>query len=120
MKRYVGYLILLALGVLLLSQGCSVLGSGSTPVPTGPVHADFYAEPTSCTGGCWIDFTSTSSGDITKLEWDFGCDGKVDANGDSARWYYRKNGYHSVCLMVTGPDSQDTMVKTDYIEISGC
>jgi len=87
-------------------------------VPTGPCVADFYAEPTHLQGHGWVNFTSTSTGDIQTLRWIFG-NGRTGV-GWTPRTYYSKDGYYTVTLIIAGPDSNDVMTKVDYIEVTGC
>ena len=87
-------------------------------MPTGPCVADFYAEPTHLQRPGWVTVTSTSTGDIRTLRWTFG-NGRTGV-GRTSETYYGKDGYYTITLTITGPDSSDTMTKVDYIEVSGC
>jgi len=124
MRRLYGILVLLVLGTLSVSSCIpSSLSCSSapepTPVPTGPCVADFYADKTSMAGkGGWVTFTSTSTGNIGTLRWDFG-NGFTDV-GSSTKTYYKSNGYYTVTLTIEGPDCHDVETKVDYIELSGC
>jgi PKD repeat protein len=92
-----------------------------TPLPPGPVRADFYASETTQQGTGRISFYSTSTGPVKEWLWDLNGNQKIDANGPEASFYYVKNGHFTVSLTVEGWDgSTDTMVKKDYIYIYGC
>lgn len=122
MKRFYAILVLLLLGLLLFT-GCVPTFSCSsgpepTPVPTGPCHADFYADPTHREGRGYVNFTSTSTGNIKTYRWDFG-DGRTGI-GAKAADYYIHDGYYTVTLTIDGPDCHDVVTKVDYIEVSGC
>jgi PKD repeat protein len=123
MKRLYCILVLLLLGVFSVSSCIpSSLSCSSdpepTPVDTGPCRADFYAEPTHRTDAGYVVVTSTSTGNIKTLRWDFG-NGRTGV-GRISQTYYNKNGYYTITLTIDGPDCHDTITKVDYIEISGC
>jgi PKD repeat protein len=91
-----------------------------TPPPSGPCVADFYGEPTTLNGRGWVHYYQTCTGGADHFYWDFNGDGKTDLIGREASWYYNENGYYSVTLHATGPECDDTITKTDYIEVYGC
>ena len=119
--------VLLILGLLVFSACVPNLGFGcdsepaATPVPTGPVHAEFYASHTTQEGHGRIYFYSMSTGHVKEWLWDLNGDGRIDTNGPEASHFYLDNGYFTVTLTVEGWDgSTDTMTKVDYIYIYGC
>jgi len=123
MKRFYAILVLLMLVVPLLSScvpssfSCSSAPE-PTPVYTGPCHADFYADSTRREGRGYVNFTSTSIGNIKTYRWDFGT-GRTGVGAKAAE-YYINDGYYTVTLTIEGPDCHDVCTKVDYIEVSGC
>ena len=122
-KQLCGIVVILVFGALSASScmpsslSCSSAPE-TTPVSTGPCHADFYAESTSLTSAGYANFTSTSTGSINTFRWDFG-NGRTGV-GAKARSYYNSNAYYTVTLTIEGPDCYDVCTKVDYIEVSGC
>ena len=122
-KRISVILVLLILGTLSVSScipsslSCSS-GPESTPVYTGPCMADFYADTTSLDRPGYVNFFSTSVGNIKTLRWNFG--NGYTGVGPHAATYYNNNGYYTVTLTIEGPDCYDTETKEEYIEMSGC
>jgi PKD repeat protein len=130
MKKLYALLFLLFLVILSFSActsdlacdslGCSSGSSGpeSTPVYTGPCHADFYADITHLDGPGYVNFYSTSVGNIKTLIWTFGND--RTGIGAHPSTYYKHNGYYTVTLKITGTDCDDVETKVNYIEVAGC
>jgi len=86
-------------------------GGGQAPV------ADFFVVPTSG----WDDyykpeFVSTSTGDITSYEWDFG--DNSTSSEMAANHKYSSSGTYTVTLTVSGPGGSDEMVKTSHITVN--
>ena len=87
---------------------------------TAPV-ADFTASNTIGSAPLGVTFTNNSIGYDGPLtyEWDFDNDGSIDSNDISPSHTYTQSGLNTVSLKVTDADgSIDTMVKTDYINVS--
>ena len=80
--------------------------------------ADFYADTTSLDRPGYVNFFSTSVGNIKTLRWNFG--NGYTGVGPHAATYYNNNGYYTVTLTIEGPDCYDTETKEEYIEMSGC
>jgi len=119
--------LVLILGLLAFSACVPNLDLGCnsepavTPVPTGPVHAEFSANLTMLQGKGWITFTSYSTGPVKDWLWDLDGDGITDTTGPQAKRYYNENGHYTVTLTVEGLDgSSDTLTKTDYVYVYGC
>ena len=110
-------IVLLLLLIGLVSSSCGSVPQ-STPVLIGPCHADFFADITHLDGPGWVNFYSTSTGNIKTLRWDFG-NGRTDV-GSEAATYYKNNAYYTVTLTIEGEDCYDKETKVDYIEVSGC
>jgi PKD repeat protein len=123
-RRVKSLTVLLALiAVLIASSGCSFIFSSEeptpTPVPTGPPRADFVASPTQVKGKGWVQFTSTSAGNIKHWYWDFG-NGRTNT-GPETRSFYSEDGYYTVTLRVESWDGEtDRIAKEDYIYVYGC
>jgi PKD repeat protein len=82
-----------------------------------PVHADFYASPTS---GMWplaVQFTNRSSGDYTMSLWDFG-DGAVSIAAQPVHTY-TSDGVYTVSLTVSGPGGSHSLTRPGYITVEG-
>jgi PKD repeat protein len=67
-----------------------------------------------------VQFTDTSTGDITTWEWDLNGDGVVDSEARNPSYTYRKNGKYTVTLTVSGTYCKDVLTRAKYIQISGC
>lgn len=80
----------------------------------GPV-ADFVGSPTSGCVPLSVQFTDSSTGDITSWDWDFG-DGGTSTQQNPLH-VYQNAGTYSVTLTVTAPEGSDTEIKTDYIVV---
>jgi len=127
MKKLYALIVLLFLVILLFSAcasdfSCDSLSCSSgpepTPVYTGPCYADFYASPTELNAPGWVSFTSTSTGNIRTLRWNFG-NGRTGV-GSVASTYYSSDGYYTITLTIEGPDCYDVETKVDYIGVTGC
>ena len=86
-----------------------------SPQPTPQPEANFSATPVSGTAPLMVNFTDTSTGDITSWSWDFG-DGS-NGVGQIAMKSYAKPGVYTVSLTVSGPGGSDTVTKTDLITV---
>ncbi|MFA5902496.1 MAG: PKD domain-containing protein [Desulfobacula sp.] len=85
-----------------------------TPVP--PV-ASFTASPVTGYFPLSVNFTDTSTGNITAREWDFNNDGVVDSTEQNPSHIFYNPGTYTVGLKVTGPGGSDTKTQTDYIKV---
>ena len=85
-----------------------------------PVVANFEADVTKGQGKTTVHFTDLSTGMITAWQWDFYGNGSIDSTEQNPSFIYARNGNHTVSLTVNGPYGQDTMVKENYIHITGC
>jgi PKD repeat protein len=99
--------------VLLISAG--LLGCG---VP--PPEAQYTASPNTGYIPIEVQFTDLSEGDIDTWEWDFNGDGITDSTLQNPTYTYRRDGLYSVTLTIAGPYCEDTLTKTNYIQITGC
>ncbi len=91
-----------------------VVYNGSTGAPAAPV-ASFTGTPTSGSAPLLVNFTDASTGTITGWSWDFGDTGTSSAQNPSHS--YAAAGTYTVSLTVTGPDGNDTLVRTAYITV---
>lgn len=83
--------------------------------PVAPV-ANFSADTPECEVYDPIQFTDTSTGDITSWAWDFG-DGNTSTEQHPTHTYESINIY-DVSLTVTGPVGSDTITKTSYMTVN--
>ena len=104
------------------ATGCTDYAIRPRVVFVNGVRADFVATtPTSICTGSGVTFSSTSvaSSTITYYRWDF--DGVVSGSPTMSvtTHVYNSPGYHTVVLTVTSGGCQDTLVRTDYVFVSG-
>lgn len=64
-----------------------------------------------------VEFCNYSIGEVLEYQWDFENDGIVDSFEESPNWIYYDTGLYSVKLSVTGADSTNTFVRTNYIHV---
>ncbi|MCB9459845.1 MAG: PKD domain-containing protein [Anaerolineaceae bacterium] len=77
--------------------------------PVAPV-ASFTADPISGTAPLTVTFTSTSTGDVESLSWDFNGDGAPDNTTDgTATFTYNNPGDYNATLTVNGAGTNDTI-----------
>ncbi|MFH1931027.1 MAG: PKD domain-containing protein [Pseudomonadota bacterium] len=77
--------------------------------------ANFTADNTSGVAPLTVNFSDTSTGDITDWLWDFG-DNSNSTNQNPIH-IYSNPGTYTVSLTVTGPYGSDTETKADYIVV---
>lgn len=91
----------------------------STATPTAtpiPPLASFSVDVKSGSAPLDVEFTNTSDGPVTSIEWDFG-DGTVsDETLPTHR--YTIAGTYTVGLTVTGPGGTDTKTADSFIEVN--
>ncbi len=63
-----------------------------------------------------VDFTSSSTGNITNYSWDFG-DGKSSSQANPSHTY-PKSGLYTVSLTVTGPDGSSTQTMSNLVKVA--
>jgi PKD repeat protein len=90
--------------------------SGEPPPP--PPVADFTGTPTSGIIPLTVNFTDTSSGNITSWSWDFDNDSVEDSNLQNPSNIYSILGIYTVSLTVTGSGGSDTETKVNYITVN--
>ena len=83
------------------------------------IVADFTADPLTGLAPLTVNFTDTSSGDITSWEWDFDNDGNIDSTDENPTHVYTEIGIYTVSLTVSDGTNTDIEVKPDYIEATG-
>jgi len=104
-------LLAVLLSLLLIRCGQSKHGSVSPPL------ADFIATPTSGTAPLTVQFTDTSTGNITSWAWDFDNDGMIDSTQQNPTHIYAIATVYTVSLTVTGPGGSEQEVKANYITV---
>ncbi len=100
------------------SAVCSacVTVSDPPPPPPEPPVASFTSTPASGEAPVDVNFTDTSTGDITGHSWDFG-----DGSGSSVAnpsHTYTSAGTYDVSLTVTGPGGSDTFVCSGCVTVT--
>lgn len=85
-----------------------------------PGHCQVQGEGIACVGTTQVQFTDKSKGNVTGWEWDFNNDGFIDSTIQNPSHTYIRNGNYTVILTVSTPECKDTMIRWDYINISGC
>ncbi|MGC9516177.1 MAG: Ig-like domain repeat protein [Methanomicrobiales archaeon] len=95
----------------LTSQDTATLTVHPLPV------ASFTGSPTSGRANLTVKFTNKSTGTITRYEWDFNGDGKIDSTLKSPSYTYSKAGTYTVKLTVKGPGGTNTQTRTKYITV---
>jgi len=78
--------------------------------------ANFTATPRSGGSPLLVQFTGTSTGDITSRHWDFG-DGATSAQQNPTHTY-QNSGSYTVSLTVTGPGGSNTKTMEDFIQVT--
>jgi PKD repeat protein len=84
----------------------------TTPVPV----ANFTAEPRSGNSPLTVQFTGTSTGNITSRLWNFG--DETTSNEKYPSHTYQNTGSYTVSLTVTGPGGSNTKTIEDYIQVT--
>jgi len=83
----------------------------------GSPIADFSAFVTSGSEPLAVNFSPLFTTDVTAWEWDFG-DG-VTSQQMYPYHIYRNPGDYTVSLSATGPCGSDTVIRVDYISVTG-
>ncbi|MFH0731978.1 MAG: PKD domain-containing protein [Candidatus Omnitrophota bacterium] len=82
-----------------------------------PPAAAFSGTPTSGKEPLTVTFTDSSSNNPTSWLWSFG-QGQGTSTLQNPEYVYSAPGLYTVSLTATNEDGSDTMVKTDYIEVT--
>ncbi len=102
--------ILISLIILFLC--ISTVQADTLPEPA----ADFTGDPNSGEAPLAVQFTDSSTGNLTSWSWDFG-DGNTSAEQSPAHTYVTA-GTYTVSLTVTNTEGSDTKIEADYIIVS--
>ena len=76
-----------------------------------PVTASFTADPTTGPVPLTVNFSSTSTGTIQSLAWDFNGDTQPDDTNLTTSFTYNEAGTYNVTLTVTGADNQTSQTS---------
>jgi serine protease len=91
---------------------------GYIQVTSSSPVANFTATPTSGNSPLVVQFTDTSTGNISSRLWDFG-DGTTSTEQNPIHTYtFKDTGDFTVSLTVTGPGGTHTKTKTNYIHLN--
>lgn len=85
-----------------------------------PVNCQVQGEGLTCVGVTRVQFTDKSKGEVNSWEWDFNNDGIVDSTLQNPIHTYTTNGNYTISLTITTPVCLDTIIRYEYINISGC
>ncbi|MDY6833354.1 MAG: PKD domain-containing protein [Chloroflexota bacterium] len=80
--------------------------------------AEFGASTNAAVVGQIIQFTDSSTGDITSWAWDFDADGVVDSTERNPSYTFTDPGTYTVSLTASNPAAQDVETKADYVVVS--
>jgi PKD repeat protein len=97
------------------SKGRPLYITVNDPTSNPPV-ANFTAFPTSGAKPLTVQFTNTSTGDITSYMWIFG-DGGTSYLASPSHTYVN-TGLYSVSLIASGPGGSDTKTSNNYINVT--
>jgi len=86
------------------------------PLPPSAPLANFMGSPTSGDAPLTVNFTNQSTGDITSWSWTFGDGGSSIVQNPPHQ--YVAHGLYTVTLTVTGPVGSDTLIKSNYIDMT--
>ncbi|MDD5144041.1 PKD domain-containing protein [Methanoregula sp.] len=87
-------------------------------VTSSPPLANFSTALTDGYVPLTVTFTDSSTGTITNWSWDFNNDGTMDSNEQNPSHTYYTAGNYTVNLTVTGPDGSNSIIKSDFIQVS--
>ena len=83
-----------------------------------PPEADFTAAPTSGAAPLKVQFTDTSTGQVTGWEWDFNANGEIDSVEQHPVFVFQNPGVYTVALTAKGPVVKDTVVIEQLIKVA--
>ena len=95
---------------------CSDGDSPTEPAPVKPA-ANFTFTPSSGYAPLTVQFTSTSTGDISTYAWDFQNNLSQESSQRNPEYVYTEPGVYSVSLTVQGPGGQDTKIQENSITV---
>jgi PKD repeat protein len=81
------------------------------------INADFTASPESGYAPLSVQFTDSSTGDISGWLWDFG-DGTPISTGQNPSHTYNSAGSYTVTMEVSGVYGSDTVTKANYVNVT--
>jgi PKD repeat protein len=87
---------------------------GARENPPAVIQADFIADTRYGVAPLDVTFESTSTGDISTYQWNFG-DGSTNSSRTYITHTYTTDGCKDVTFTVNGPEGTSKMTKKDYI-----
>ncbi len=79
--------------------------------------ANFTTNTTSGAYPLTVQFTDTSTGNITSWNWDFNNDGVIDSTEQNPSYTFNTPGNYTIILTVSGPYNNNTITQNDYITV---
>ena len=95
---------------------CSSDDKPTAPEPVPPT-ASFSMEPTTGYAPLPVQFTSTSTGEITTHAWDFNNDLSTQSAEENPLYTYTVAGAYSVRLTVSGPGGSSFIIQENSINV---
>ena len=95
---------------------CSSGDKATEPEPVPP-SASFTLAPSSGYAPLEVQFTSTSTGDITSYAWDFNNDLSTQSSSANPLYTYTQPGTFSVRLTVSGPGGSNFIIQENAVNV---
>lgn len=86
--------------------------------PNSPPVANFTATPTNACPGQTVQFTNTSTGNITSYSWQFPGGTPATSTAQNPTVTYASVGTYNVTLTVSGPNGDNTKTSNAFITVS--
>ncbi|MDX2283467.1 MAG: PKD domain-containing protein [Bacteroidia bacterium] len=100
------------------ANGCRDTMVKNDFIGIGGVVADFtVSDQTVCIGDT-VTFTSTSSGGVSSLGWNFGDAAGVQASNQVVPYVYGAPGVYTITLQANNAQCGDTVVRTNFVTVS--
>lgn len=108
--------------ILVMSTAFLLSGCGNntllSDIQAEVMGVNFDASPKSGEARLMVQFTDTSTGEITSWEWDFDNNGTVDSTEQNPSYRFHSPGTYSVRLRATAEGRSADLVKHDLIQVT--